>query len=619
MRNDQWSIQSRFTAAVLLLGGLCGAAAAAPASSEPALSQCAQPAYPKGALRAEQEGTVVIEYRLGSDGKVAQTRVAKSSGHALLDDASQEGVARCGVAPGASKGLAHTWHPVKYVWVLDGPPSKWKRPPAALPFAAAPPALRAFFDQARKADALADPLARCLAFPDLPGNKWPVGLTQAYCKLLFGQETRLATVAALVDRGAFAELEALYQRDLARHFSTDNFSEVIHLDNRLFDASPESDRVSQKWLSKAPESAFANAARGQYLLVMATEARGGRFISETPKENLYRMGQFADRAKEYFGKAVRLEPRLMPAYVSLINLGRINGEDNMGDTAFALGDAVDPACRYLSKEQMTALKPRWGGSAEAMRAYAKELAPLVASRPLLALSLVMPAADEGDTLFRGKDFAGAVTTLAPAALVAPYPDMLADLGLSMWQADADSWETLVHVLAAYRFDTDHFGVARAAGTLIAEGADPLWSVKVLKRALALEPDDAYANFQMGRSYHQLLEYELAEPYLLKVVGAGERREDALYLLTDGYASTRQFDKADVTSMELVGGYPKSARAWFQRARVKLAQDAEAQSREAFARFLKVVDPAEPGWEGMIKFAREKVNSAAPQVAPAAKP
>lgn len=144
------------------------AAEASAAGNVPALFNCPQPAYPKGALRAEQTGSVTVEFLLGDDGKVAQTRVAQSSGYALLDEASQAGPARCAIAPGAARGEAGAWYPVQYVWSLEGPPGEPRKPPE--PFLGAPAALRAFFAQARKADAIADPLARCLAFPDLPGN-----------------------------------------------------------------------------------------------------------------------------------------------------------------------------------------------------------------------------------------------------------------------------------------------------------------------------------------------------------------------------------------------------------------------------------------------------------------
>ena len=48
------------------------------------------------------------------------------------------------------------------------------------PFAKAPTEIRDFLIKAEAADKIEDPLARCLAFPDLPANKWPASLASAH-------------------------------------------------------------------------------------------------------------------------------------------------------------------------------------------------------------------------------------------------------------------------------------------------------------------------------------------------------------------------------------------------------------------------------------------------------
>lgn len=618
---NQYSLRVRAGFAALFLvpgclSGLPALAADAPAAAKaPALVNCPQPVYPKGALRAEQTGKVTVEFLLGKDGKVAQTRVAKSSGHVLLDEASQAGPAACAIAPGAERGAEGAWYPVQYIWSLEGPDSE--PPKAREPFLGAPAALGEFFAQARKADAIADPLARCLAFPDLPGHNWQAGLPQAYCELLFGKRLALGDVALLVARGAFAELDAIYQRSLDRHFSKTDFSERIHQDLYLFDASDEADRLSAAWVEKMPGSAFAQAARGEHLKEKAWKARGGRWSSDTPKENMYRMSQLAGQAKEHLGQAVRLDPRLLPAFATLVNLGKLNSETELGEAAFAHGNALDTACRYLSREQMGALSPRWGGSVEAMQSYARELAPTVASRPLMALTMVLPAADLGETYHRESQYAEAVKVLGPAARIAPMPELQGDLGLSMWRTDHTWWNMLAHVLTAYRYETDRFDVLRAAGTMMADEGDPLWARKLLKRALELKPEDKFANYQLGQAYHMLYEYEIAEPFLIKALDAGDIHENVLFLLAEGALRAPQLEKAEAHSSKFVASYPKSARGWFQRARLKSAQSADKDAMAALATFLKVVDRADPGWAGPIAFAKKHVQG--PAKAGAAKP
>jgi protein TonB len=53
-----------------------------------------KPKYPSAARRAGQQGTVTLSFTVGSSGKVTSVRVAKSSGHALLDNAALSAIRR---------------------------------------------------------------------------------------------------------------------------------------------------------------------------------------------------------------------------------------------------------------------------------------------------------------------------------------------------------------------------------------------------------------------------------------------------------------------------------------------------------------------------------------------
>jgi uncharacterized protein (TIGR00266 family) len=80
-------------------------------------------------------------------------------------------------------------------------------PAGAQPYAQAPAGVREFLVAARAADLIADPLDRCLAFPDLPGNRWPMGLAKAHCEADFGPRITLARVRVLLDRDAIDEID----------------------------------------------------------------------------------------------------------------------------------------------------------------------------------------------------------------------------------------------------------------------------------------------------------------------------------------------------------------------------------------------------------------------------
>lgn len=590
----------------VVIGGFGGSAyalAAAPERSGAAVdsSSCAKPVYPKAALRMEAEGAVSLEFRIGADGKVIESRLAESSGFPLLDSAARSALEKCTFKTTLVQGKpAEAWVPVKYVWFLEGPLPRRPVPPE--PFALAPAPIRAFILEAKRADAIVDPLQRCLAFPDFPGNQWPAGLAQSYCHLLFGERISDAVIADHIERGATRELEALFRRDLERHFSKDNFSEVIHRDFSAFDANDKSERLTRLWLEKAPDSPFANVARGEHLTAMAREARGGKWYGETPKENLAKMHDFASRAVAHYTAALATEPRMQHALNSLVYLSGFVSSRPLLDTAFERAEKLDPACRYLSKIQMTNLQPRWGGSMAQMHAYGTSLQRYVADRPLVALSQVLPAMEEARLVLNDKKYGEAVPLMEPATLLAPYPDLFEALGLAMDDSDADPWRTLVRLLVAYRYDDGGFGAGRARGQVMLDANDPAWALKSVLQGVRLKPESPYSNYLVGKTYYALSKFALAEPYLGKGMGDKALYEDSLYLLAYATLKSVQLDKAETHTALFLNTYPTAPAAWLLNAEVKLAQDDAKGAAVAFERFVQVAS-TDSAYGEQVQFAR----------------
>jgi tetratricopeptide (TPR) repeat protein len=449
--------------------------------------------------------------------------------------------------------------------------------------------LRAFLIEARKADTIVGPLRRCLAYPDLPGNKWRPGLAQSYCKLLLGNAFTLQQAAAMVDRGALAELDALFRRDLELHFSQDQFSEIIHRDFHVFDDSDEAARVTSLWVEQAPDSAFANAARGAHMHELAMRVRGFDIVQNTPKEKMHRMTDAAAVGYRFLSKAVRLEPRLIAAHVTTLHLARLDGEAALEEEAFERARALDPGCRYLAMARMVSLSPRWGGSAEAMRDYAAELEPLVGARPLLAIPTLYPQFDASFYTYSAKEYAQGIALTSQAAQLAPYPDLLEMLGKHRAFNGSDHWETLVVLLEASRFSNDDAFSARERGRLLMGIDERDWALKSLKRAVQLEPGDANANFLLGRLYTDLREFELAEPQLVKGLGGVDERQRAMYLLFRISALRGGLDKAAEYGELYAGEFPQHPDSWFMRGFAKQVQGKEDEAVEAYKKFLALTD------------------------------
>src|SRR4051794_29852943 len=88
--------------AIASFPSLCAAQNEPSAGTTPAranFTTCAKPAWPKEALRKEQSGTVQLAFLIGADGAVKDSRVEKSSGFPLLDEAAQTRIMRCRFQP----------------------------------------------------------------------------------------------------------------------------------------------------------------------------------------------------------------------------------------------------------------------------------------------------------------------------------------------------------------------------------------------------------------------------------------------------------------------------------------------------------------------------------------
>lgn len=80
-----------------------------------------QPPYPPGAIRSGHEGTLTLELRVRTDGKVIDARVMKSSGFPMLDEAAvNEAKRRWKLLPATRGGVAvEDWTRLSVVFRLD--------------------------------------------------------------------------------------------------------------------------------------------------------------------------------------------------------------------------------------------------------------------------------------------------------------------------------------------------------------------------------------------------------------------------------------------------------------------------------------------------------------------
>ncbi|TCM69882.1 outer membrane transport energization protein TonB [Acinetobacter calcoaceticus] len=81
---------------------------------------CKAPDYPRESLRNEEQGVVIVSVFVGTDGKVNESKVKKSSGSKNLDRAATKAFSLCSFQPAMKNGEAQpSWYDIPYEFVIN--------------------------------------------------------------------------------------------------------------------------------------------------------------------------------------------------------------------------------------------------------------------------------------------------------------------------------------------------------------------------------------------------------------------------------------------------------------------------------------------------------------------
>ncbi|GAB3387101.1 M56 family metallopeptidase [Massilia agri] len=83
-------------------------------------NSCKRPEYPAESIKQHHTGTVTLGFLVAKNGGVKESKITRSSGHPLLDDAAQSALVKCRFKPAITKGKpVEAWTAVQYVWTLE--------------------------------------------------------------------------------------------------------------------------------------------------------------------------------------------------------------------------------------------------------------------------------------------------------------------------------------------------------------------------------------------------------------------------------------------------------------------------------------------------------------------
>lgn len=429
----------------------------------------------------------------------------------------------------------------------------------------------AFLAAAKKAEAIADPLQRCLAYPDPPDSHWSHDAVAAYCHYRLLPLLTFAEAQSLIQQGHAAELDrrlaAALQAQQTQPDSRGLLDRIYQeaFQNGSFDIRPTLDA----WKRDSPHSAFALAASGMAYVAMAGEARGAKYMKDTPQDSVDSMHKLLAQADSDLRQAIALNPRLTPAYIALINAGGLGFGRAYTDAAIRSALAVAPDDYAIRSVAMWTLEPKWGGSLDAMDRFAAQAQAYTRTNPLMRLMLSERPYYQVDNCDCTQD-----------AELAAYPSALDQLAsityLERAGLAADGNRNMavpgIYLSEALRFASESNDVRTHRVSALVDFDEAAWAVADMSRLLAASPRNADALRARAYAYEMQADYAHAEQDFRALLAIDPNDTHVLPQLGDMFVNlAHDWDKGWAVADQLIRERPQNPYGWMLRAAIQQQQ------------------------------------------------
>lgn len=184
--------------------------------------------------------------------------------------------------------------------------------------------------------------------------------------------------------------------------------------------------------------------------------------------------------------------------------------------------------------------------------------------------------------------------------------ILADLAPGL-QARGHDWNTLVGLLAAYRFSEGDAATAEARGRLLLDLAhDAAWAVGSLRKAMEIDPARPGARYEFGRAQLALSEYRHAEEAFVYVSKLPEWKDEAAFQMIQMAADQDRMVRVGQLADAFVASHPEQPRGHYMRALAHVRAGEDAAASAAFATFLRLAGEQNKGTPEQLSIARRYV-------------
>ncbi|GLQ90272.1 tetratricopeptide repeat protein [Dyella flagellata] len=439
---------------------------------------------------------------------------------------------------------------------------------------------RQFLTEARSAEAIADPLQRCLAYPDPPGLHWSKAVTDAYCHYQLDALIKPDEVRRLIQAGHAAELDRrcaeILHAQLTQPGAQSALDRTFNIDFAV--ASPATRALVDAWKRQSPQSPFALAASGLSYVVMAQSARGSEYAYKTSQEQFESMGRLLQQARTDLDAAVKLDPQLSPAYAGMLYVAMLGSDPGYGMSAVKRGLAADPANYPIYARLAWMSQPKWGGSVPQVQGVVAAAQRHAKDNPLLLL--LLSESKGGDAYVEN----------CPCSREQEddiYQHLFAEpgtVGMFMsagWGAHHRNRADLsvIYRSELLRFDPTQLEHRQGRAFDLPGLGQADWALAEGNALVAMAPQDENSYEVRGFVYQALSQSDRAVQDYEQAIRINPDDTWGLLQLGNLYAFIlHDWDKAWVLANRMVQLHPEDPRGWLLRAKVEQAQPRKGLDR-----------------------------------------
>jgi tetratricopeptide (TPR) repeat protein len=193
-------------------------------------------------------------------------------------------------------------------------------------------------------------------------------------------------------------------------------------------ADPALTPVLDAWVAAQPRSFAPLLARAKHFEAVAFARRGAKLAEETSEEQFQGMRTYLAKAVRDAKAALALHPKLSEAYHVLMSSAMAFGDQ---ETCRRLADEALAMAPYTLRVRVSYLHcqlPRWGGSYEAMDAFARDAQRFADRNPRLTVLMGFVDWDKGKIQRKALQFDEAVRSFTRALRFGDYWEFYEDRG-----------------------------------------------------------------------------------------------------------------------------------------------------------------------------------------------